>query len=429
MKYIKKALISIMLLLLMTPAAGAAGASQNEEAASEEWKASFFLPPDGREMIRLKHGAESSLYDDYIPMIDYLEKYNAELDFSKAWIGTIGNNGSANYGHLAEYIDAYKEIYDYEGRDEKIEINLDMFMNYDGIPIKVRNNARYQNRDFIVPAYSDGECVALFAFSDPNPQLMGDEPPEEWPNDSNGSGFIYFYEAYPVSGEPSLWNNVSESYEAVKELGADIQGIYTVSDTRYSCRKSSISRGYTLYYTPEYTDADGKDRFMLPSGGISVYDYDGIPAFDVITLKTDQGIYIYRVPKDEYWANIPETHQLFTLEEYIYHLEFEHRFLNLIIQPSASPTDENTPEATPEPSPSPERTPRTPRPTRTFKSSASPAVSPSCLQTAFCSSSASPASEPKQSSIALMAVTAVLSCAIAGIAAWAVHRRIKRGKN
>lgn len=418
-----------MLLLLMTPAAGAAGASQNEEAASEEWKASFFLPPDGREMIRLKHGAESSLYDDYIPMIDYLEKYNAELDFSKAWIGTIGNNGSANYSHLAEYIDAYKEIYDYEGRDEKIEINLDMFMNYDGIPIKVRNNARYQNRDFIVPAYSDGECVALFAFSDPNPQLMGDEPPEEWPNDSNGSGFIYFYEAYPVSGEPSLWNNVSEAYDAVKELGADIQGIYTVSDTRYSCRKSSISRGYTLYYTPEYTDADGKDRFMLPPGGISVYDYDGIPAFDVITLKTDQGIYIYRVPKDEYWANIPETHQLFTLEEYIYHLEFEHRFLNLIIQPSASPTDENTPEATPEPSPSPERTPRTPRPTRTFKSSASPAVSPSCLQTAFCSSSASPASEPKQSSIALMAVTAVLSCAIAGIAAWAVHRRIKRGKN
>ena len=302
-------------------------------------------------------------------------------------------------------------------------------MNYDGIPIKVRNNARYQNRDFIVPAYSDGECVALFAFSDPNPQLMGDEPPEEWPNDSNGSGFIYFYEAYPVSGEPSLWNNVSEAYDAVKELGADIQGIYTVSDTRYSCRKSSISRGYTLYYTPEYTDADGKDRFMLPPGGISVYDYDGIPAFDVITLKTDQGIYIYRVPKDEYWANIPETHQLFTLEEYIYHLEFEHRFLNLIIQPSASPTDENTPEATPEPSPSPERTPRTPRPTRTFKSSASPAVSPSCLQTAFCSSSASPASEPKQSSIALMAVTAVLSCAIAGIAAWAVHRRIKRGKN
>ena len=429
MKYIKKALISIMLLLLMTPAAGAAGASQNEEAASEEWKASFFLPPDGREMIRLKRGAESSLYDDYIPMIDYLEKYNAELDFSKAWIGTIGNNGSANYSHLAEYIDAYKEIYDYEGRDEKIEINLDMFMNYDGIPIKVRNNARYQNRDFIVPAYSDGECVALFAFSDPNPQLMGDEPPEEWPNDSNGSGFIYFYEAYPVSGEPSLWNNVSEAYDAVKELGADIQGIYTVSDTRYSCRKSSISRGYTLYYTPEYTDADGKDRFMLPPGGISVYDYDGIPAFDVITLKTDQGIYIYRVPKDEYWANIPETHQLFTLEEYIYHLEFEHRFLNLILQPSASPTDENTPEATLEPSPSPERTPRTPRPTRTFKSSASPAVSPSCLQTAFCSSSASPASEPKQSSIALMAVTAVLSCAIAGIAAWAVHRRITRGKN
>ena len=96
MKYIKKALISIMLLLLMTPAAGAAGVSQNEEAASEEWKASFFLPPDGREMIRLKHGAESSLYDDYTPMIDYLEKYNAELDFSKAWIGTMSGNNFAN---------------------------------------------------------------------------------------------------------------------------------------------------------------------------------------------------------------------------------------------------------------------------------------------------------------------------------------------
>ena len=392
MKYIKKALISIMLLLLMTPAAGAAGASQNEEAASEEWKASFFLPPDGREMIRLKHGAESSLYDDYTPMIDYLEKYNAELDFSKAWIGTMSGNNFANYGHLAEYFAAYKEIYDYHND---------------------------HNRNFIVPAYSDGECVALFLFNDAYPRMPGEKPDKEQPP-SPVPSYIYFYEAYPVSGEPSLWNNVSEAYDAVKELGADIQGIYTVSDTYYSC-PDAFGRGYTLYYTPKYTDADGKDRSMLPS--------DGIPVFDVITLKTDQGIYIYRVPKDEYWANIPETHQLFTLEEYIYHLEFEHRFLNLIIQPSASPTDENTPEATPEPSPSPERTPRTPRPTRTFKSSASPAVSPSCLQTAFCSSSASPASEPKQSSIALMAVTAVLSCAIAGIAAWAVHRRITRGKN
>lgn len=426
MKYIKKALISIMLLLLMTPAAGAAGVSQNEEAASEEWKASFFLPPDGREMIRLKHGAESSLYDDYTPMIDYLEKYNAELDFSKAWIGTMSGNNFANYGHLAEYFDAYKEIYDYEGRDEKIEINLDMFMNYDGIPIKSLYHNDH-NRNFIVPAYSDGECVALFLFNDAYPRMPGEKPDKEQPP-SPVPSYIYFYEAYPVSGEPSLWSNVAEAYDAVKELGADIQGIYTVSDTYYSC-PDAFGRGYTLYYTPEYTDADGKKRSMLPPGGISVYDYDSIPVFDVITLKTDQGIYIYRVPKDEYWANIPETHQLFTLEEYIYHLEFEHRFLNLIIQPSASPTDENTPEATLEPSPSPERTPRTPRPTRTFKSSASPAVSPSCLQTAFCSSSASPASEPKQSSIALMAVTAVLSCAIAGIAAWAVHRRIKRGKN
>ena len=407
-----------MLLLLMTPAAGAAGASQNEEAASEEWKASFFLPPYVREMIRLKHGAESSLYDDYTPMIDYLEKYNAELDFSKAWIGTMSGNNFANYGHLAEYFAAYKEIYDYEGRDEKIEINLDMFMNYDGIPIKSLYHNDH-NRNFIVPAYSDGECVALFLFNDAYPRMPGEKPDKEQPP-SPVPSYIYFYEAYPVSGEPSLWNNVSEAYDAVKELGADIQGIYTVSDTYYSC-PDAFGRGYTLYYTPKYTDADGKDRSMLPS--------DGIPVFDVITLKTDQGIYIYRVPKDEYWANIPETHQLFTLEEYIYHLEFEHRFLNLIIQPSASPTDENTPEATPEPSPSPERTPRTPRPTRTFKSSASPAVSPSCLQTAFCSSSASPASEPKQSSIALMAVTAVLSCAIAGIAAWAVHRRITRGKN
>lgn len=420
MKYIKTALVSIMLLLFLTPAAGA---SQIEQAASEEWKTAFFLQPDGREMTRLKHGAESTLI--ITPMIDYLEKYNAELDFSKAWIGTIGDNSSANYSHLAEYIAAYKKIYYYEDRVEKIEINLDMFMNYDGIPIKTCNNSMSHHRNFIVPAYSNGECVALFAFEDADPQLMGDD----------SSQAVYFYEAYPVSGEPSLWNNVSEAYEAVKELGADIQGIYTVSDTRYSCRESSNSRGYTLYYTPAYTGANGGTRFMLPSGGISVYDYDSIPAFDVITLKTDQGIYIYRVPKDEYWANIPETHQLFTLEEYIYHLEFEHLFLNVIIQPSASPTDENTPEATPEPSPSPERTPRTPQPESTFKSSASPAVSPSGPQTAFCSSSAfpassaSPASEQKQSSIALMAVTAVLSCSIAGTAVWTVRRRIKRNKS
>lgn len=221
-------------------------------------------------------------------------------------------------------------------------------------------------------------------------------------------------------------------------MGADIQGIYTVSDTRYSCRESSISQGYTLYYTPAYTGADSGTRFMLPSDGISVYDYDGIPAFDVITLKTDQGLYVYRVPKDEYWANIPETHQLFTLEEYIYHLEFEHRFLNLILQPSASPPAENTPEATPEPSPSPERTPRTPRPERTsgktaaYSSAYAPQASlsnsrvlpPSAAVTLL----PSPGNDKNQFSLPIMAIIAVLSLAAAGSAVYLACRHIKNKK-
>lgn len=421
MKYIKTALVSIMLLLFLTPAAGA---SQIEQAASEEWKTAFFLQPDGREMTRLKHGAESTLI--ITPMIDYLEKYNAELDFSKAWIGTIGDNSSANYSHLAEYIAAYKKIYYYEDRVEKIEINLDMFMNYDGIPIKTCNNSMSHHRNFIVPAYSNGECVALFAFEDADPQLMGDD----------SSQAVYFYEAYPVSGEPSLWNNVSEAYEAVKELGADIQGIYTVSDTNYYCPKS-VSRGYTLYYTPAYTDADGGIRFMLPSDGISVYDYDGIPTFDVITLKTDQGIYIYRVPKDEYWASIPETHQLFTMEDYAYHLEFEHQFLNVKLQPSASATAPEETESAPTPSPT---AVRTPRPTRTPKKtvSALSASAPESLSSpsgpgsfptaAVITLSPAPENEP-QSSLPLMAAIAVLSCAIAGAVVWAVRRHIKKSGN
>lgn len=425
MKYIKTALVSIMLLLFLTPAAGA---SQIAQAESEEWKTAFFLQPDGREMTRLKLGAEMSLYDDYNPMIKYLEKYNAELDFSKAWIGTIGSNHFANYGQLAEYIDAYKEIYDYEGRDEKINIDLDMFMNYDGIPIK-RISPNDHNRHFVVPAYSNGKCVALFHFYDPSPYLMGDEPHEEWPNDTNGSGFICFSTTYPVSGEPSLWSNVSEAYEAVKALGADIQGIYTVSDTYYYCRESSIGKGYTLYYTPKYTDADGKRRNMLP--------YDGIHTFDVITLKTDQGIYIYRVPKDEYWASIPETHQLFTMEDYAYHLESEHQFLNVKLQPSASATAPEETESAPTPSPT---AVRTPRPTRTPKKtvSALSASAPESLSSPSGPGSfppaavitLSPASENEpQSSLPLMAAIAVLSCAIAGAVVWAVRRHIKKSGN
>lgn len=423
MKYIKTALVSIMLLLFLTPAAGA---SQIEQAASEEWKTAFFLQPDGREMTRLKHGAESTLI--VTPMIDYLEKYNAELDFSKAWIGTIGDNSSANYSHLAEYIAAYKKIYYYEDRVEKIEINLDMFMNYDGIPIK-RISPNDHNRHFIVPAYSNGKCVALFHFYDPSPYLMGDEPHEEWPNDTNGSGFICFSTTYPVSGEPSLWSNVSEAYEAVKALGADIQSIYTVSDTYYYCRESSIGKGYTLYYTPKYTDADGKRRNMLP--------YDGIHTFDVITLKTDQGIYIYRVPKDEYWASIPETHQLFTMEDYAYHLESEHQFLNVKLQPSASATAPEETESAPTPSPT---AVRTPRPTRTPKKtvSALSASAPESLSSPSGPGSfppaavitLSPASENEpQSSLPLMAAIAVLSCAIAGAVVWAVRRHIKKSGN
>lgn len=79
--------------------------------------------------------------------------------------------------------------------------------------------------------------------------------------------------------------------------------------------------------------------------------YDGIHTFDVITLKTDQGIYIYRVPKDEYWASIPETHQLFTMEDYAYHLESEHQFLNVKLQPSASATAPEETESAPTPLP------------------------------------------------------------------------------
>lgn len=421
MKYIKTALVSIMLLLFLTPAAGA---SQIAQAESEEWKTAFFLQPDGREMTRLKHGAESTLI--VTPMTDYLEKYNAELDFSKAWIGTIGSNHFANYGQLAEYIAAYKKIYYYEDRVERIEINLDMFMNYDGIPIKTFNNAMNHNRNFIVPAYSNGECVALFAFEDADPQLMGDD----------SSQAVYFYEAYPVSGEPSLWNNVSEAYDAVKALGADIQGIYTVSDTYYYCSES-VSQDYTLYYTPAYTGADGGIRFMLPSDGISVYGYDGIPAFDVITLKTDQGIYIYRVPKDEYWASIPETHQLFTMEDYAYHLESEHQFLNVKLQPSASATAPDETESAPTPSPT---VVRTPRPTHTPKktvsalsasapeSISSPSGQGSFPPAAVITLSPAPENEP-QSSLPLMAAIAVLSCAIAGAVVWAVRRHIKKSGN
>lgn len=277
----------------------------------------------------------------------------------------------------------------------------------------------YHHRNFIVPAYSNGECVALFAFEDADPQLMGDD----------SSQAVYFYEAYPVSGEPSLWSNVSEAYEAVKALGADIQSIYTVSDTYYYCRESSIGKGYTLYYTPKYTDADGKRRNMLP--------YDGIHTFDVITLKTDQGIYIYRVPKDEYWASIPETHQLFTMEDYAYHLESEHQFLNVKLQPSASATAPEETESAPTPSPT---AVRTPRPTRTPKKtvSALSASAPESLSSPSGPGSfppaavitLSPASENEpQSSLPLMAAIAVLSCAIAGAVVWAVRRHIKKSGN
>lgn len=425
---------SAQLTMANTP--GASSSTETAEAVkwAKTWQEAFFIQPGEREMHRLSTGVRWSMNHPYSMLGGVIEEYDVRLDIFKAWI----INRIAYWYILEDY--------------EKTGIlDWEKFAGYDGLPTVHTEHVDYKDdpelseedkryyysecvfqddRGFVVPAYSDGELVITCFFDDPYPVVEASGWPDDLDFISNGTGFVNFGEERPASGEPRVWQYAQEAFEAAAQAGLKVSNIYAQEEEVFWYSVKQDDYYFRCYYYSE------------ESGGLKrIGSDDDRITFTVLQLKTDKGPYVYRVPEDEYWGEIGETHELFTMEEYLMRLAYEKENAFLEVESTPTPTPTPTPAPTPAPSPTPSPTPatvRTPRPSRTTaaasrSASAETAGSSEDNQTAVSpvlSPSAFTPSKQGGGKTALIVIGALMAVLAVGAACWAAvsARKRKMGK-
>ena len=420
---------SAQLTMANTP--GASPSTETAEAVkwAKTWQEAFFIQPGEREMHRLSKGIRWAMDDEYVTLGEVIEKYDVRLDIFKAWI----INRIAYWYILEDY--------------EKTGIlDWEKFAGYDGLPTVHTEHVDYKDdpelseedkryyysecvfqddRGFVVPAYSDGELVITCFFDDPYPVVEASgQRPEELEHISSGSSYIYFVGETPASGEPRVWQYAQEAFEAAAQAGLKVSNIYAQEGALFWYSVKQDDYLFRCYYYSE------------ESGGLKrIGSDDDRITFTVLQLKTDKGPYVYRVPEDEYWGGIGETHELFTMEEYLMRLAYEKENAFLEVKPTPTPTPAPAPSPTLSPTPA---TVRTPRPGRTTaeasrSASAETAGSSEDNQTAVSpvlSPSEFPPSKQGGGKTALIVIGALMAVLAVGAACWAAvsARKRKMGK-
>ncbi len=349
---------SAQLTMANTP--GASPSTETAEAVkwAKTWQEAFFIQPGEREMHRLSKGIRWAMDDEYVTLGEVIEKYDVRLDIFKAWI----INRIAYWYILEDY--EKTGILDWEkfaGYDGLPTVHTE-YVDYKDDPELSEEDKRYyysecvfqDDRGFVVPAYSDGELVITCFFDDPYPVVEASgQRPEELEHISSGSSYIYFVGETPASGEPRVWQYAQEAFEAAAQAGLKVSNIYAQEEALFWYSVKQDDYYFRCYYYSE------------ESGGLKrIGSDDDRITFTVLQLKTDKGPYVYRVPEDEYWGGIGETHELFTMEEYLMRLAYEKENAFLKVESTPTPTPTPTPAPSPTPSPTP-ATVRTPRPSRT----------------------------------------------------------------
>lgn len=422
---------SAQLTMANTP--GASSSTETAEAVkwAKTWQEAFFIQPGEREMHRLSKGIRLAMDDEYVTLGEVIEKYDVRLDIFKAWI----INRIAYWYILEDY--EKTGILDWEkfaGYDGLPTVHTE-YVDYKDDPELSEEDKRYyysecvfaDDRGFVVPAYSDGELVITCFFDDPYPVVEASgQRPEDLEHISSGSSYIYFVGETPASGEPRVWQYAQEAFEAAAQAGLKVSNIYAQEGALFWYSVKQDDYLFRCYYYSE------------ESGGLKrIGSDDDRITFTVLQLKTDKGPYVYRVPEDEYWGGIGETHELFTMEEYLMRLAYEKENAFLKVESTPTPTPTPTPAPSPTPSPTP-ATVRTPRPGRTTaeasrSASAETAGSSEDNQTAVSpvlSPSEFPPSKQGGGKTALIVIGALMAVLAVGAACWAAvsARKRKMGK-
>lgn len=418
---------SAQLTMANTP--GASPSTETAEAVkwAKTWQEAFFIQPGEREMHRLSKGIRWAMDDEYVTLGEVIEKYDVRLDIFKAWI----INRIAYWYILEDY--EKTGILDWEkfaGYDGLPTVHTE-YVDYKDDPELSEEDKRYyysecvfqDDRGFVVPAYSDGELVITCFFDDPYPVVEASgQRPEELEHISSGSSYIYFVGETPASGEPRVWQYAQEAFEAAAQAGLKVSNIYAQEGALFWYSVKQDDYLFRCYYYSE------------ESGGLKrIGSDDDRITFTVLQLKTDKGPYVYRVPEDEYWGGIGETHELFTMEEYLMRLAYEKENAFLKVESTPTPTPTPTPAPSPTPSPTP-ATVRTPRPSRTTaaasrSASAETAGSSEDNQTAVSpvlSPSAFIPSKQGGGKTTLIVIGALMAVLAVGAACWAAVSARKR---
>lgn len=418
---------SAQLTMANTP--GASPSTETAEAVkwAKTWQEAFFIQPGEREMHRLSKGIRWAMDDEYVTLGEVIEKYDVRLDIFKAWI----INRIAYWYILEDY--EKTGILDWEkfaGYDGLPTVHTE-YVDYKDDPELSEEDKRYyysecvfqDDRGFVVPAYSDGELVITCFFDDPYPVVEASgQRPEELEHISSGSSYIYFVGETPASGEPRVWQYAQEAFEAAAQAGLKVSNIYAQEGALFWYSVKQDDYLFRCYYYSE------------ESGGLKrIGSDDDRITFTVLQLKTDKGPYVYRVPEDEYWGGIAETHELFTMEEYLMRLAYEKENAFLEVESTPTPTPTPTPAPSPTLSPTP-ATVRTPRPSRTTaaasqSASAETAGSSEDNQTAVSpvlSPSEFPPSKQGGGKTALIVIGALMAVLAVGAACWAAVSARKR---
>lgn len=418
---------SAQLTMANTP--GASSSTETAEAVkwAKTWQEAFFIQPGEREMHRLSKGIRLAMDDEYVTLGEVIEKYDVRLDIFKAWI----INRIAYWYILEDY--EKTGILDWEkfaGYDGLPTVHTE-YVDYKDDPELSEDDKRFyysvcvnrDNRGFVVPAYSDGELVITCFFDDPYPVVEASgQRPEDLEHISSGSSYIYFVGETPASGEPRVWQYAQEAFEAAAQAGLKVSNIYAQEGALFWYSVKQDDYLFRCYYYSE------------ESGGLKrIGSDDDRITFTVLQLKTDKGPYVYRVPEDEYWGGIGETHELFTMEEYLMRLAYEKENAFLKVESTPTPTPTPTPAPSPTPSPTP-ATVRTPRPSRTTaaasrSASAETAGSSEDNQTAVSpvlSPSAFIPSKQGGGKTTLIVIGALMAVLAVGAACWAAVSARKR---
>ena len=228
MKRIKYIIIFTICLLIFAPVLPA---STN---ASEEWERALYLSE--RDRTRLVTYMKESGWEESLS--DTLSEYQAELDYSRAFI-------KYNYYHSGwnKY---------YESGTETVSF----CPNYDGLPGD--GGPGEGQRYIVIPAYRENILIGRITFWDTSPEAMSNEdirpsctPNPDVPCGTGGLDIIELQDEFEICSEFDELQYLEQGYDVLSAAELNVEAILCNTDNRAFFK---TDKGYYVY--PAYNTAE-----------------------------------------------------------------------------------------------------------------------------------------------------------------------------